>query len=68
MSPAFDLYTEANAFAGRLSRLLNTTVCDGIGVKAVMTPRRDRVVVGYRIDKRLLRLRHGIPLGSASDR
>lgn len=64
VSPAFDLYREASGFAERLTRLLNTTVCDGIRMKAVLS-KPDRVVVGYRIDRRLLDLRHGIPLALA---
>lgn len=44
-----DLRKEANAFAGRLSSLLNRTVCDGIRISSAVAPSNGLAFVGYGI-------------------
>jgi len=49
-SKPFDLLTAAREFAETLSQLLNATVCNGVRLSAVTTPKGD-ALVGYRLTK-----------------
>jgi hypothetical protein len=49
-SKPFDLLTEARKFADTLSQLLNATVCNGVRLSAVTTPKGD-ALVGHRLTK-----------------
>jgi hypothetical protein len=49
-SKPFDLLTETRQFADTLSHLLNTTVCNGVRLSAVTTPKGD-ALVGHRLTK-----------------
>lgn len=62
MSRSFDLGAEAFSFATTLTDLLNGTVCNGIRLRSVITPKRDRAVVGYEISRTDTAAAAGIPL------
>lgn len=59
------LESAAREFAGGLSTLLNSTVCDGIKISALVGPSRDRVVLGFGLTKGNPQLR-AIPLRISS--
>jgi hypothetical protein len=59
-SKPFDLLTEARQFADTLSQLLNTTVCNGVRLSAVTTPKGD-ALVGHRLTKTKPDAAQGVP-------
>lgn len=46
-----DLAQEARAFAATIQRLLNTTICDGPTITAIVHPSRPEVYVGHGLTK-----------------
>jgi hypothetical protein len=46
-----DLAQEARAFASMIQRLLNTTICDGPTITAIVHPSRPEVYVGHGLTK-----------------
>lgn len=58
---SFNLQRQATDFAGRLTDLLNSTVCNGVRLTTVIRP-DDSAVVGYRITKVSQVAEIGIPV------
>jgi hypothetical protein len=53
VSRPFDLGAAAREFADTLSRLLNSTVCNGVRLSPILTSKED-ALVGYRLTKKNL--------------